>query len=317
MTVLSTPAAPWPGELVTLDVGQVFVRSAGDPAAQAAVFVHGLGGSALNWTDLMAALSQPDPDDPGQAALYCEALDLPGFGHSPPSASGDYSLDARVATVVSLIEKRGRWPVHLIGNSLGGAVCTRVAARRPDLVRTLTLIAPALPDLRPRLLPLRLLLVSVPGVGRTVLGGRQRVPAAERTEQMVRELFADPSLLHPVRRAETEAEVVRRDSLGYSDDVLIATSRAIVAEYARPAAASLWREAALVSAPTLVVYGSQDRLVHPAMAAKAARTFKHVRVHVLPRIGHVAMMERPDLVAELIRVQLASLGAPRPKKVAS
>ena len=56
-------------------------------------------------------------------------------------------------SVISLIEQRGNWPVHLIGNSLGGAVSTRVAARRPDLVRTLTLISPALPDLRPRLLP--------------------------------------------------------------------------------------------------------------------------------------------------------------------
>jgi pimeloyl-ACP methyl ester carboxylesterase len=310
MTVLSTPAAAWPGELVALDVGQVFVRSAGNPAAQAAVFVHGLGGSALNWTDLMAALSQPDPDDPGQVTLSCEALDLPGFGHSPPPASGDYSLDARVAAVVSLIERRGHWPVHLIGNSLGGAICTRVAARRPDLVRTLTLISPALPDLRPRLLPLRLLLVSVPGIGRAVLGRRHRVSAAERTEQMVTELFADPSLLHPMRRAETEAEVLRRDSLGYADDVLIATSRALISEYAKPAAASLWHDA-------LVVHGSHDRLVHPAMAAKAARTFKNVRVQVLPRIGHVAMMERPDLVAELIRAQLARLETPQPKQVAS
>ena len=36
--------------------------------------------------------------------------------------------------------------MHLIGNSLGGAVCVKVAATRPDLIRTLTLISPALPD---------------------------------------------------------------------------------------------------------------------------------------------------------------------------
>jgi pimeloyl-ACP methyl ester carboxylesterase len=280
------------------------------------VLVHGLGGSALNWTDLMAELSQPDADA-DHAVLSCEALDLPGFGRSPQPADGDYSLDARVAAVVSLIEKRGRWPVHLIGNSLGGAISTRLAARRPDLVRTLTLISPALPDFTPRLLPLRLLLVSAPGVGRTVLARNQRMSAAQRTERTVQELFADPARFHEVRRAETEAEVVRRDALGYADDVLIATSRALVAEYTKPGRASLWHEAAVVSAPTLVLHGSHDRLVNPALAAKAARTFRNVRVQVLPKVGHVAMMERPDLVAELIRAHLAGLDVQQPKQVAS
>jgi pimeloyl-ACP methyl ester carboxylesterase len=39
--------------------------------------------------------------------------------------------------------------VHLVGNSFGGAVALTVAARRPELVRTLTLVSPAMPDLRP------------------------------------------------------------------------------------------------------------------------------------------------------------------------
>ncbi len=316
MTALSTPAPAWPGELVSLDAGPVFVRSAGDPAAPLAVFVHGLGGSALNWTDLMAELSQPDPGH-AESALRCEALDLPGFGYSPPPASGNYALNARVAAVVSLIERRGRGPVHLIGNSLGGAVSTRVAARRPDLVRTLTLISPALPDLTPRLLPMRLLVVSAPVAGRSLLARMQRTPPHQRVGRMLRELYADQSLLHPVRRAESEAEMLRRDELGYADEVMVATSRSLVAEYVRSGRGSLWHDATLVTAPTLVVHGSHDRLVNPANAGKAARAFPNVRVQVLPKVGHVAMMERPDLVAELIRAHLASVELPRPKQVAS
>jgi pimeloyl-ACP methyl ester carboxylesterase len=287
----AAPMQPWPGSMVSLDVGEVFVRSApAAPGAEPALFVHGLGGSALNWTDLMGSLP-----------LACEALDLPGFGYSPPPADADYSIDAHAAAVVALIEHRGNWPVHLVGNSLGGAVSTRVAARRPDLVRTLTLISPALPDLRPRLLTARLALVALPGVGRWLLTKMIAMPPEQRTEASIAELYADPSRLRPERRAEAIAEVERRDALEYSTDALLGSARALVAEYTKPGPASLWHDAALVTAPTLLIYGSHDRLVNPAMAGRAARTFRDGRAVVLPRIGHVAMMERPDLVAAEMR----------------
>ena len=294
------PIPKWPGELVSLGTGDdVFVRTGPvAPGAEPAVFVHGLGGSATNWTDLMALLSQPRS---GAPVLAGEALDLPGFGYSAAPADDDYSLDARVAAVIALIEKRANGPVHLIGNSLGGAVSTRVAALRPDLVKTLTLISPALPDLRPRLLPLRLALVSAPGVGGWVMKRMQQIPAEQRTAMTINDLFADPSLLHPQRRAEAVAEVVRRDHLDYAWDALIKSGRALVGEYTRTGPFTLWRDAARVTAPTLVIHGSHDRLVSPAMSGKAARAFRYGRVVVLPRIGHVAMMERPDLVAAEMR----------------
>ena len=301
------PIAAWPGELVSLGHVRVFVRKV--PAmsgAEPAVFVHGLGGSATNWTDLMGLLSEPRGDAP---ALAGEAVDLPGFGHSPPPANADYSLDARVAAVVGLIEKRHAEPVHLIGNSLGGAVSTRIAARRPDLVRSLTLVSPALPDLRPRLLPMRLALVVTPGLGRWILRRFVQIPPEQRTERTINDLFADPSLLHEARRAEAIAEVTRRDGLGYAGDALLRSGRALVVEYTRAGPGSLWRDAAKVTAPTLVIHGSHDRLVDPANAARAARTFGNCRVVVLPKIGHVAMMERPDLVAAEMRDFLSGPGA--------
>ncbi len=328
----AAPIAPWPGSIVSLDVGEVFVRSTPVlPGAEPALFVHGLGGSALNWTDLMGLLSQPGAEQlgngqcaagqppsgelPDRQPFACEALDLPGFGYSPPPPDDDYSLDARAAAVISLIEKRGNWPVHLIGNSLGGAVSTRVAARRPDLVRTLTLISPALPDLRPRLLPARLAVVAVPGVGRWLVTKMLAMSPEQRTEASIAELYADPSRLAPERRAEAIAEVKRRDALDYSVAALLGSARALVAEYARPGPGSLWHDAALVTAPTLLIHGSHDRLVNPAMAGRAARTFRNCRAVVLPRIGHVAMMERPDLVAGEMREFLRGIardGVARP-----
>src|SRR3984885_7501317 len=183
---MTDPIAVWPGEFVSVGTGaraaEIFVRSApASDGAEPALFVHGLGGSATNWTDLMDLLRKPPASDPSQPGLACEALDLPGFGFSPGPADRDYSLDAMAAVVCDLIEKRGNWPVHLTGNSLGGAVCVRAAARRPDLFRTLTLISPALPDLRPRLGPLRAGLGGLPRVGPWLLGKVLAFPAERRT----------------------------------------------------------------------------------------------------------------------------------------
>jgi len=303
---MTDPIPQWPGELVPVGAGEVFVRTA--PAAdgaEPAVFVHGLGGSATNWTDLMALLRNPPDDERDGPPLACEALDLPGFGFSPVPADSDYSLDARAVAVCDLIDRRGYWPAHLIGNSMGGAVCVRVAARRPDLVRTLTLISPALPDLRPRMLPMRLTLMCAPGVGPWLLNRALRMPSESRTSIVIKDCYADPTLVHPVRVAEEAAELARRDGLGYAGEVLLGSARGLVAEYMRRGPRSLWRDAARVAAPTLVIYGSHDRLVRPAMAALAARSFHGARVVVLPRMGHVAMMERPDLVVKEIRGMLA------------
>lgn len=306
------PIPQWPGELLKLDIGDIFVRTAAassDGVSEQAVFVHGLGGSATNWTDLMGLVSHGAR---GAPALDGAAIDLPGFGFSPPPADGDYSIDARAAAVISLIEKLGTWPVHLVGNSLGGAISTRIAARRPDLVRTLTLISPALPDLRPRLLPMRLVLVSAPGVGTRLLKRLQEMPPERRTDMTINDLYADPSLMHRDRRAEAVAEVIRRDGLDYARDALLKSGRALVTEYARPGPGSLWRDAARVTAPTLVIHGSHDRLVNPATAARAARSFRYGRAVVLPRIGHVAMMERPDLVAAEMQEFIAAAARAEP-----
>jgi len=318
--LMNDPIPAWPGELVTLPSGQIYVRSAPATAgtSEPAVFVHGLGGSATNWTDLMDLLRRPAAGEPRPvgAALAGEAIDLPGFGFSPVPADGDYSIDAKARAVIEFIEERRRWPVHLIGNSLGGSVCTRVASRRPDLLRTLTLISPALPDLRPRRIPLRVTVLCAPGVGEWAMRRLDRHTAESRTLGTVQEVYRDPRLMHPQRYAEEAAEVRRRDELGYVHEVIIRSARGLVQEYVRQGPRALWRDAARVTAPTLVLYGSHDRLVRPAMAARAARIFPAARVLVLPRMGHVAMMERPDLVAREIRELLVSV-AGRPGRTSN
>ena len=108
----------------------------GDPA----VLIHGLGGMSTNWTDLMHALP---------FRLHSAAVDLPGFGSSDPLYRAP-SITVFAQIVGDFIEAKfpGR-AVHLFGNSLGGAVVVELAAMRPELVRGITLISPALPEYLP------------------------------------------------------------------------------------------------------------------------------------------------------------------------
>jgi pimeloyl-ACP methyl ester carboxylesterase len=271
------------------------------PAApQPALFVHGLEGSSRNWTDLMDLL---------RPWLAGQALDLPGFGDSPPRPDRKYSIAALAQTVIRLIQASNHGPVHLIGNSLGGAVCVKVAATRPELIQSLTLVSPALPDPRPRMDLIRFPVMILPRLGPRLVKQYQVLPPERRVADVITTCYGDPALF-PGARFATEVEALaRRDELGYAGAVLIGSVRTLTAEFVRRGRHSAWRDAARVTAPTLVIYGSRDRLVDARMAGRAAHQFRDARIVVLPRTGHVAHMEHPALVAAEIEVLL---GIPDP-----
>jgi len=294
------PIPHWPGRLVDLGDQQVYVRSApGADDAGPALCVHGLEGSSRNWTDLMDLL---------RSRLACDALDLPGFGDSPPRPDGRYSIAALAQTVIALIEQR-QTPVHLIGNSLGGAVCVKVAATRPDLVKTLTLISPALPDLRPRLDLVRFPVVGLPRLGpRLIRQYQAALPPERRVAAVIATCYSNPGLYPQARFAAEVAELNRRDSLEYAAAALMGSARALTAEFLRKGRHSAWRDVTRVTAPSLVIYGQHDRLVDARAAGRAAHLFHDARIVVLPRTGHVAHMEHPAAVAVEIGVLLGIPG---------
>ena len=169
--------------------------------------------------------------------------------------------------------------VHLVGNSMGGAVSVRVAARRPDLVKTLTLISPAMPDLKVRRSVAHFPVLALPFVGeRLVRQWVRALPGGEPGRRRLRDLLLDPSRLHPDRFAFEVEALRRRDALSYDAASLVGAARTLVTETLRPCPFSLWRAAGRVTAPSLVLFGRDDRLVHPRLAARAARAFRDARV---------------------------------------
>ncbi|WP_436524139.1 alpha/beta fold hydrolase [Actinoplanes sp. HUAS TT8] len=287
---------PWPARRVTVGGAMLHVRDtpATRPGAEPAVYVHGLGGSSQNFTDLAGLLAD---------RFDGQAVDLPGFGYSDPSPR--YSIPAFAATLIDYLDASGRGPVHLVGNSLGGSISVRVAALRPDLVRTLTLVSPAMPFLDPRrtaqgpMLPL----LAMPGAERLMAWGLTRITAEEMAEQVLAACFGDTSKVHPQRRVEAMEEIQLRYTVAHYPRAYLGTLRGLVGSFLRaylPGVNSQWRLAARVQAPTLVIGGLNDKLVDPRVPAQVARAIPDGRLLILPGIGHVAQMEVPRLVARAI-----------------
>jgi len=97
------------------------------------ILVHGLSGSTRWWTENVEALA-------GQYRVYL--VDLPGFG-SMRRAPLRQGIHAATDWLIRWMETVGARPAHLVGHSMGGQICLRVAAERPDLVNRLALVAPA------------------------------------------------------------------------------------------------------------------------------------------------------------------------------
>jgi pimeloyl-ACP methyl ester carboxylesterase len=259
--------------------------------AEPALYVHGLGGSSTNWTDLAGLLAR---------RLDGHAIDLPGFGMSDPAPR--YTLAAFADRVTRWIEVADRGPVHLFGNSLGGAISVRVAATRPDLVRTLTLVSPAMPFLDPRrsLQGRMLPLLALPRAERIANRMLTQLTPDELARQVLAACFADPSRMSEQRLAEAIEEVQVRYNAPHYLSAYVGTMRGLVSSFLRaylPGAGSLWRMAAGITAPTLVIGGRQDRLVDIRVAPQVARVIPDSRLMILDKVGHVAHMEVPRVVA--------------------
>ena len=258
-------------------------------AKRQAVFVHGLGGSSTNWTDLMYALAP---------VAHGVALDLPGFGRSEPPDNGDYSQAEFARLVTDFVQRNATMPVDLFGNSLGGAVATRVAATRPDLVASVTLISPALPDARPRLSIAPVVALAAPGV-HNLSGFAMRATPTRAVDHMLGLCFADPSTVDPSRREAEIAQVRRLMDRPNSGAPLRHSALGLAKSFLPNTADYSWTFASKIHTPTLVVFGARDKLVNPRLASKAAQVFPNARVVVLPT-GHVAQMEHPHLVLDLL-----------------
>jgi len=284
------PQPPGWTELVR-ERGMYIRRRPGPRDATPAWYIHGLAGSSTNWTRLAAALSP---------AATGYSLDLPGHGRSDPPPRGRYSLQADAELIAATIEQVSGGPVHLVGNSFGGIIATLLTAARPDLVRTLTVISPAVPDLRltgDRGADPRLGLLLLPGTAGLAYRRLATISPLSRARGMGELCFGNPDLLTDADYELAAEDLAWRSGLPWAFSATIGSLRALMAGYLRRGPSSFPAAAARVTVPTLVVWGTRDRLVDVRLARRTAEAFSRAELLILPGCGHVAQMEDPQTTA--------------------
>jgi len=273
---------------LTVRGARIRVRQSGDPAHPPVLLLHGIGRSLEDW----------DPQHDRLADGYrVTSVDLPGFGLSEPMP-GRVTLaglaEGVAATVDALGEDR---PVHVMGNSLGGAVAMRLLVDRPERIATLTLVNSAGFG---REVTLALRILAVPGLGKPLL---RRIDARS-AYRIERSLFHDRA--HVTKeRVEFALRVAARP---HNARVYLETARELgtLRGVRAPWRQTLLGQVAAHPRPALVVWGERDLILPATHLAAARRTFPHAATHLFPDTGHMPQIERADEFAGLARQFLAA-----------
>ena len=257
------------------------------------LMVHGLAGAAINWMAVGPSIATT------HRAL---AIDLAGFGHTPLFGRSA-TVSANTALVHEFITTVIGKPVVLIGNSMGGHIGVLEAASHPDSVDALVLVDPAVPGVhvtRPQPLMLATMAaLSVPGLAQNLVGRRVRELGPEKLVwQTLALVCADPSRVDP-RVVDAHIQLTReRGHLGAQNvRALVQASRAIGIGMASP---RFWSRVTAVKAPTLVIHGGADHVIPVSAARELIRRRPEWQLRVLEGVGHVPMMETPDLFLEAL-----------------
>lgn len=261
------------------------------------LMVHGLGGSLANWDAVGPRLTD---------GWRVVAMDLPGFGLSPPGP--DWTLETHKRAVVEAIEHFGP-PVILVGNSMGGLIAEMVAAERPDLVDTLVLVSPAAP---PRLpdphihwpTARRLLLYATPGLG-TVIS--RWTLASVTPRQLINESLR--RITHKTGRVPLDlveefvqlAEI--RSHLPWAADAIPKTGQSIRGHFLRRSRFVEMIRA--IGAPTLVLQGLDDPIVSRSSVERLCYLRPDWTLVQMSDTGHTPQIDAPVRTADVIESWLA------------
>jgi long-chain acyl-CoA synthetase len=221
-----------------------------------------------------------------QDRYRCVAFDFRGHGRSQVTDDG-YAVDELTADAAALIRELGLGPVHVVGHSLGAFVGLRLAARQPELVRSLVVVS-ASADRQPRLDVVRY---------RMLQAIARRVGLAPLAGSLMATLFGKAFREDPARAAERDA---------WRQDLATMSLRgALLAVDGVLGRAAVIDELPRIGAPTLVVVGEHDPAAPLRLGERIRAGIPGARLVTVPT-GHTSPVERPELVTAAIEQHLSA-----------
>ncbi len=248
------------------------------------LFIHGILGSQRQWAHLIDKI-----DDDHRVV----APDLFGHGDSA-KPTGDYSLSSHAATLRDLLDHLGIERVTLVGHSLGGGIAMQFFYLFPDRVERLVLVASGGLG---REVNLVLRSATIPGA-QQVLGVIASAPVLEKVEALGR--GAQKVGWRP--GADIGAIWHGFTSLGDRESrrAFLATTRAVI-DIGGQSISAQDHLADVTPVPTVVVWGSKDRMIPAWHALNAQRALPDCRVELFEGAGHFPHLDDPDRFAQVLR----------------
>lgn len=238
------------------------------------VLVHGIGHRRTAWFDVYDRLAEQ---------FDVIAIDLPGFGQSPPPTAPDsYSMLSWAEQLERMFDELGLDRPHVVGNSLGGLLALTLASR--GSISSAVALSPA----------------GFTGRQGTLVAGAVLLgmKAAARGPRMVLRLFANNVQLRRLAFASLYVHPERLSpEIAYGDSINLRESPGFWPCFRK---ATRLNFRAKPEVPVTIGWGDKDRLLLPSQAEVARRRLPDARHEPLPNCGHVPMLDDPDAVVRLV-----------------
>lgn len=266
--------------LLNVNDTRLYVEDTGG-AGPPVLFAHGVLYSCRMWDAQVPVL---------QRRFRCIRYDHRGQGQSAVAKSG-YDMDNVAEDAGALIRALGVQPVHFVGLSMGGFVGMRLAARHPELIRSLVLLdTSADPEPAEHLPRYRMLTFLERWVGPRLVAGA-----------VMKIMHGASARADPTRAAELEAVKAR----------FIATNRvgAVRAVNGVLGRQGVKGELGNIQVPTLVMVGEEDTATVPAKAEAIAQGIRGAKFLRIPKAGHLSPIDNPGFVTEQLSSFLGALSS--------
>ena len=251
------------------DGAEIWWEATGPQGAPAVVLVMGLGYPAAMWWRQLAALVE---------RYRVLVVDNRGAGHTGDVVGAPYTVPMMAADVAAVLEAAGETSAHLVGISMGGTIVQELALSRPELVRSLVLMA------------------THSGIAHAVMNP-EAVAMLQARGTMTADEAAEASI--PFNYAPTT------DRALVEQDWAVRLPLACTAEgyLAQATGGFTWTSLDRLPAldvPTLVVHGELDRLVPPANGELLAKTVPGAELEVVAGANHVLTTDKAAEVNALL-----------------
>ncbi len=266
-------------DFASVDGARIHYQRFGDASKPTILLIHGYTASLYVWKTAAPMLAD--------AGFHVVAIDLIGFGYSDKPKWFDYSITSQARMIARFMNRLGIGRATVLGSSYGGAVAATLALDYPERVEKLVLVDTVCNDTL-KSHPI-LKLAAIPGIGealtpflvdsRAFQRHRMRGTLARANHQLITDERVE-SILRPLTAADAHHS-------------LLATSR-------NWHACRIEQDAHLISQPTLIIWGEDDKVIPAEDGQKLHSSILNSRFFVLKGCGHVPQEEKSDLFVQLV-----------------